>query len=107
MRNGPLRHRVEVHTPSTTTDAAGQEVNTFEKAADRWASIRSVRGNEGVAGGRVRETTTHIIEFRTVSGLKATGKVYEPVSTTWYEIEDVIDPRHQGVTQICTCKVVR
>ena len=65
MRAGRLRHRITIQQKSSTVDAAGQEVDTWEDLVARLpARVMYVRGGESPRGLQVEATTTHVIETR-------------------------------------------
>ena len=53
---GDLRERVKLYAPSTTQDAAGQEVITWPTATEtRWAKRMPIKADERVMAARVQD----------------------------------------------------
>lgn len=62
MRAGKLIHRVSIHRPARTTDAAGQPIEGTELVGRRWAAIEPLGGSESreVADQLVADATHRI-----------------------------------------------
>ena len=61
---GALRHKVELQSPSHTTDAGGGAAKSWPTLAHLWAKITPVSNNESVRQGKVQETITHNVTVR-------------------------------------------
>lgn len=104
LRNGALRHRVTVQAMTEEEDDFGQMVQSFTTLASRWASIDPVSGTETVAGGKIREGTTHKVRLRWATGLNARCRIV--FGTRTFEVLEVLNFREQKAFADLLCREV-
>ena len=63
---GKLRHRVEIHKPAKTTDAAGGYAAVWSKYAERWAEMLVPRFSQQVIQGGIQ--TSEQVQARVRKG---------------------------------------
>lgn len=102
---GSLRHRVEIHAPTNTVDEIGNQIETWAKVADAWASIEPISGREYWAAAQVQAETTHRVTMRADVAMHPS---YEIVfGARRLAIEAVTDTEEKGVWLVLMCKEKR
>ena len=61
---GRLNHRVTVQSRTTTTDAYGQQLDTWSDLATVWANIKPIGGRERLRAMAMESTLTHTVMVR-------------------------------------------
>lgn len=61
---GELRHRLQIQQQSSTPDAVGQLIQTWNTVWSGWASIRSLTLRELEQVGQLTSQVTHLITVR-------------------------------------------
>lgn len=106
MRTGRLRHVGTLQRKTETENKTGELVATWADVAEGVrCSVSPIRGREGVYAGRIRETTTHKIRMRWVSGLNPTDRLV--VDGTTYEFEEVLNFENLDVYADIMAKEIR
>lgn len=101
MRNGALRHRVQLQARSATQDGAGGQANTWTTTCWLWAQVSPSGGLEKEAGGAFRGKTLHNVKMRyrpditPAARLVFRGRYFNIVS-----VNDV-DERKRDLDMIC------
>ena len=64
MRAGTLRHRVEIKSPTRTTDSQGGYTTTWSHVVDTWADIRPITAREAFVRQGLQHVVTHMVRMR-------------------------------------------
>lgn len=92
MDGGKLDQRIAIERPVKTTDALGQEVETFATVAQPWAKVMETPGREFLSGDYKAEgKAVFTIRWRT---LDSTARVAWGGRT--YRIDDVTGTKRDG-----------
>ena len=101
MRSGNLRHRVQLETPSGSSDGAGGIALAWTLVDTLWAEIRSASGSEQLNFGRANATLMNNVRIRYRSDI--TPDMRFSLGSRIFEIRRVADPdgRKQWIECIC------
>lgn len=90
MQAGRLRHRITIQYKSATTqNTAGEEVVTWAKYVDAWASIKPLRGQEYLQARQTQANVDHRIELRYQAGITPEMRVV--FGSRIFSIESVLN----------------
>lgn len=68
--SGQLRQRITIRRPRSGVDEFGQPLDGFDTVHRQIpAAITAVAGGEGPRGEQIQATTTHLVEFRYLTGV--------------------------------------
>ena len=99
---GMMRYRVQLQSPSDTTDAGGGRSQSYTRVADIYANIVPKSGKESFQRGKIQAETTHDIFIRYRSDIDASYRiVYESRSFNIKSILNV-DERDRYYKLSCT-----
>ncbi len=101
---GRLRHRVELHSATTTRDGYGQPKETFAKYADVWASIEPVTMSEKIKSEQLKGERTHKITIRYNANVDRTDRIIFGSRT--FEIVEILNPQERNRIMEFECKEV-
>jgi len=104
MRAGRLRHRVELHSATTTRNSYGEAVDTWASYASVWAGIEPLRSDEITNAQQVQAEITHKVIIRYNSSVAETHRVI--YGTRTLEIVSIINMNEQNIYQELMCKEV-
>ena len=89
MQAGKLRHRIELQTSTDSQNATGENIQSWAKTADLWASIEDLSGRELLLAQQVEAEVTTRVVIRYRAGVTAKQRIVSGSRTL--EIESVID----------------
>jgi SPP1 family predicted phage head-tail adaptor len=98
MRAGQLRHRIEIHDKSETTDDYGGTTETWAKLGtngDDWAQIYELRGGELIEAMQLEQRPTARIRMRYRSDIDETMRIVH--GSTTYEIIEIVNPSSRDI----------
>jgi SPP1 family predicted phage head-tail adaptor len=72
---GSLRHRVQLQSPTNTTDAGGGITQAWTTIANVYCSIEPKTGSESFRQGQVQDRTTHEIAMRYRSNISTKYRI--------------------------------
>lgn len=75
MRAGTLRHRVEIQSPTNTTEADGTFSSSWTTETTRWASVDPVSGDELSRSNQKVGELTHQVTMRHVDTLPSSYRL--------------------------------
>lgn len=102
MRAGTLRHRVALHSLTTTRDDYGEPIETWVAAATIWARVSPGQGRELISAQQVNAELTHQVEMRYRPEVTTTRRVIHKGRTL--EIVSIINPDERNKNMILLCK---
>lgn len=106
MRSGRLRHRVTIERRTTTTDAHGDQLDTWTTMATVWAAIEPLNGREYfAASGEASEVTARIrLRYQSeLAGMTTADRVTH--NGVNYDIRSVINPEQRGMELVLMCSI--
>jgi SPP1 family predicted phage head-tail adaptor len=105
MRRGKARHKVELQSVTTTSDAAGQRVQTWTTFAKRWVSIRPAKGEEVIESGQFKAKQDYTVRMDRVAELTTKDRVRAVVNGTTHllEITAIREPELRGKEMYLDC----
>ncbi len=93
MQAGKLRHRIELQTRTITKDSYGQEIETWTKLADVWASVNPLRGREFFTAMQEHSDLDHRIIVRHKSVITTVNRAVW--GTRIFDVQAVIVPEER------------
>jgi SPP1 family predicted phage head-tail adaptor len=75
MQAGQIRHRVTIQERTTTTDQAGQPLETWTEVLAAWAAIEPVGGREYLESRSIQTDVSHQVRMRYQAGVTADMRV--------------------------------
>lgn len=105
MRAGQLNKKIEIHRAYVDRNARGEDVTRWRTAAQVWARVTQLSGDERVAAMQVHAEAKWEVELRWRSDLRTTDRiVYKTLHATHtLEIVSVVDPDERKRRLILTC----
>ena len=103
MRAGRLRKKIFIQNTTSTRDAYGSDVTTWEDfAQNRWASVEPLRGTEGILGRAFQNKVDTRFTIRYIAGLKGNMRIL--YNQEAYDIESIInvDERNRELQILCS-----
>ena len=102
MRNGGLRHRVQLQARSTSDDAAGGQANVWTTTCWLWAQISPSGGLEREAGGAFRGKIIHNVKMRYRPDITAASRLVFR-GNRYFNVVNVtdVDERKRDLALIC------
>ena len=103
MRAGRLRKRIFIQNTTSTRDAYGADVTTWEDfAQNRSAQVEPLRGMEWFQGKSIQNKVDTRFTIRYISGLKGNMRIL--YNQEAYDIESIInvDERNRELQILCT-----
>ncbi|AOR64860.1 phage head closure protein [Pectobacterium wasabiae] len=76
MNIGKMRHRVTIQNFTTTRDAGGQPIETWNDIATVWAEVSPISGRELVSSGAVSAEATIRVWMRFRRDVSAASRLY-------------------------------
>ena len=104
MEAGKLRHRVQVEERLEEQDATGQEITTWRKVGQRWASIEALTGREFIEAQALASDVTCRVRMRYLADLTPGHRLV--AGERVLEIIHVIDRGGRRAEQELLCKEV-
>ena len=101
---GELRHPVELHAASSAKDTAGtgEDIITYAKYDDVWASVRPMQGGELESAQQISEVVTHKIRIWYNQNIVPTDRIIFDGRT--FEIFNILDFQERKIYQDILCK---
>lgn len=105
MNIGKLRHRIELQSYTTTTDAVGQQVKSWVTYDTVWAWIRPLSGKEIMNAQQAVAEITHKVTIRYQSELAVTHRI--KFGTRYFNINFIAnyDERNEFMEIMCKERV--
>lgn len=103
MRSGQRKNRLTFSSPSVTTNAFGEKVETYADVETVWGSVRPIHGTELSQANQRKSLMTHAIEVGYRSDMVPTArwKIYDETVGVYYQIEAVrFDPTRRANTPV-------
>lgn len=104
-RAGKLNTLVVILAPSSSQDAIGQPVQTWNTLATVFANVRNLTGMEAIRGGAEVSITKASVRINYRADVTATMRVQ--VGTALYEIKDVLPDEENRERIDLACELVR
>jgi SPP1 family predicted phage head-tail adaptor len=98
---GKMRYRVQLQSPTNTTDAGGGRSQTWSRKADLYANIIPKSGSESYKQGKIKDETTHEIHIRHRSDMSAKYRiVYE---SRVFNIKSILNTHERDRFMVLSC----
>lgn len=106
MRAGELRHRLIIEAASEASDGMGGVTTTWATFKTVWGAIWPIKGAEFTSMMQTASEITTKIRIRYLAGLTAKHRIKWIVgsSTTYYDIEEMIDADKRNIFYDLMCK---
>ncbi len=104
MQAGKLRHRLEIHTNTTTTSNTGYAAPSWSLSTTVWGRLSPLRGNELMVAREVTPEVTHEIEIRADLTVSAEDKFILQGTTREFHILSIRDIDERGRKKIIMAK---
>lgn len=105
MRAGSLKHRLSLQSRTTSRDAAGQPVESWQEIAKPWADIRYVSGVEATRADATANIAKVSIQIRKRAGVAAGMRLVDRAGVV-YRILDVLPDMRAKDRINLPCEVV-
>lgn len=104
MRAALLSNLVTIQQPGTTSDAAGQPVESWSTVCTAWADVRHLSGMEAALAGSEASAVKASIRIRWRDGITPAMRVM--VGSTIYQIRAVLPDLRRRMYVDLVCEVV-
>ncbi|MEM7425191.1 MAG: phage head closure protein [Pseudomonadota bacterium] len=101
MRPGELRHRLVLQEAVRTDDGGGGAVETWQSAAELWAAVEPLGGDEPVRAEKLEGNLSHRVTIRWREGVLPSMRFLFGVRIL--EIDHVVSPRERRRLLVCRC----
>lgn len=101
VQTEPLPHRVDILTPSATTDAGGRPSGYTPFLQNLPARVKDLAGKELADAQKIVDQVTHVVVLRYQDGLK--GKMRVIFDTRTFEIQAPLNPDGRKVMHRLLC----
>lgn len=104
MQAGTLRHRLEIHTNTTTTGNTGQAKPSWARSTTVWGRLSPLNGRELMVAREVTPEVTHKIEIRADATLTEQDKFILQGTSREFHILSIRDIDERGIKKIIMVK---
>ena len=98
---GKMRYRVELQTPTSTTDAGGGRAQTWTTLSIIWANIIPKSGTERYKHDQVTDATTHDIYIRHQKDISAAYRIKYDSRT--FSIKSILNVDERDRFHLLSC----
>ena len=102
---GQLRHRLELHSASSTDNDFGEPILTFASYTTVWGQVSPMKGEELFHAQQTIPTITHKVLIRYNSNVTAEHRVVFDSRT--FEINAVLNPEERNEMLFLHCTEVK
>lgn len=98
MKQGTLRHRLTIETPTQSQNAIGESVPAYAAAFQRWGAVEELRGDEIISAQQTTPVATAKIRVRHESTIVPNSRITGRVggrARTWYVVASA-NPDHRN-----------
>lgn len=105
LKAGQYRDRVHVYN-ETSADGSDDPAFASTLWRDLPCSITAVSGGETYRGRQLEATVTHVIEMRYYAGIMPNMRIYQPLTSTYYEVSRALAMDNNTLLMIQATEVV-
>ncbi len=104
MRAGQLRHRVTIQTMNSTSDGMGGFAVSWTNSKTVYAAIWPLSGKERLVAQQVGSETNYRIRIRYTENVTPANRLKLGDTTTYFDIQQVINPDLKNVYLEMMCR---